>query len=306
MKLQIPEFFDKTPFRVTPDKDKVIVLNTHEHKITGLVKAELYTSDFPRVTGNEIAENESGGTAAAGIYRYCDDKFSVCFPASLEPGECSVFRIVSGSGAKSSPYNDTVKTSEGEYYHITACDNGTLIISDKRTGSIFFEMPTFILSNAPADNGFTYKTEVFGTHASVIRHSSAVHTVFSSIIPLYIPDNKNELKVISQVLHGKEAPELLFYTEYGSLPEGMTLTLRLPTGLAYPSFSVDEALPVAPETYGNHLDIAESLTLSGEEGVQFKAAFDERISASVSCDGNIDIVLPANRYGSFGYTISIN
>lgn len=307
MYIKAPKLFDKTPFSVTADRTALTVYNPCSSEITGMVKANLNTADFPENTLPASALCSNGEITPIGIYRLNSNCFSVCFPASIAAGEHISFTLGNESADTPYPYDETIKTSEGDYHHITASDNGTLIISDKSSGSIYFEMPTFILSAPVSCCCIGTKAEAYATNAKLCKYSSPVHTVFSSVIPLGFPDSADtDITVRSQVFHGKGDHELLFSAQYGTVPEGMSLTLRLPTGIAFPAVSLGTDSPELLQIYGNRFEISEKLKLVGDDGTSFSVTVTENVLASVSRDGNIDITLPENGLGDFEYMVRTN
>lgn len=182
----------------------------------------------------------------------------------------------------------TVKTAENELYHVTVNDSGTLIISDKESGRVFFEMMTLMLENGTAVG--------YNTHSDVIKHTKPSFTAFDVItrIPIpeqdptekaFLPHKIQTLDVFSRITLGSGDAPINITVAYED--PGLPLTVRFPTGAEYPGISPEAALDEI-------FSFAGSVTITDAEGLTFTVQSDENaLAARVTSAADLDIIIPS-------------
>ena len=211
-------------------------------------------------------------------------------------------------------FRESAKSAENDYLHILVTDNGSLTVSHKESGRVFFEMPTLLIGQKD-----TYS---YCTHAQVQKCRREGGVVFDITQKLNAPIIHNggvpalqQPIVFMNTGIMDDNDEALTVTSSLCLPDdffdmGYEAVLRFPCGMDYPQING------AP--YGNatflHIPIANTIELTDENGenVSLLNTSDFELEASVTEDGNLDVkipsIAPVNEIGliDFGFTVSFS
>lgn len=194
-------------------------------------------------------------------------------------------------------YSETLKTAENDYIHLTVNDSGTLVISDKISGNVYFEMLTcFAHAYLPDDASVS----AYALGGTVRKFSSPALTHFDIQQSLPCKTEANfspRVDAADLVAHrialaeDERALRVLSAQKKLCADGEMTTVLRFPTGADYPTITTDD---------GSACDIntpftvrkSGSVTVTSENGSAFRISeISEDVTVIVSEDGNIDLIL---------------
>ena len=194
-------------------------------------------------------------------------------------------------------YSETIKTAENDFIHLTVNDNGTLVISDKQTGNVYFEMLTYF-GKAELENGGSVAT--YSGDAAVRKFSFPEQTYFD--IHKYAPckieqemrahgDMCNMLASRVMLMPNERAIRVASLFHESPTESEVENILRFPTGADYPTVTANgEVYEInVPFTLAK----GGAVTVMSENGRAFRVSeVSEDVTVIVSEDGNIDIVYP--------------
>lgn len=185
---------------------------------------------------------------------------------------------------------ETVKTAENDVFHVTVNDSGTLIISDKESGRVFFEMLTVLVGDGASVG--------YNTRASVIKHSLDDLYAFDAVTSVPIPCETNApekpflphapqfFEVFTRTSLCKSDGSLKISVAYTEC--GHSVSVRFPTGAAYPTVSS------ATGELGEVFPLENEVTLTDADGQIFtvKTASTE-LEAKATEGGDLDVICPS-------------
>lgn len=194
-------------------------------------------------------------------------------------------------------YSETIKTAENDFIHLTVNDNGTLVISDKQTGNVYFEMLTYF-GNAELENGGCVST--YSGYADVRKFSFPEQTYFDihKTAPCKIAremyahfDMVNSLASRVMLMPNERAIRVASLFHESSTESEIENILRFPTGADYPTVTSNG------EVYEINIPFTlvkgGAVTVMSENGSAFRVSeVSEDVTVTISEDGNIDIIYP--------------
>ncbi|MBQ9692369.1 MAG: hypothetical protein IJV70_04350 [Clostridia bacterium] len=194
-------------------------------------------------------------------------------------------------------YSETIKTAENDFIHLTVNDNGTLVISDKQNGNVYFEMLTYFGRAALEDGGIHSS---YSGYTSVTKFSFPEQTYFDihKTAPCKVSrdlyahfDMVNSIASRVTLMPNERALRVTALLSESHGESEVENILRFPTGADYPTVTANgEAYEInTPFT----LSKGDSVTVMSENGSAFRISeVSEDVTVTVSEDGNIDIVYP--------------
>ena len=194
-------------------------------------------------------------------------------------------------------YSETLKTAENDYIHLTVNDSGTLVISDKISGNVYFEMLT-CFGYAELEDGASVSAYALGGTVRKFSSPALTHFDIQQSLPCKTEaDFSPRVDAADLVAHrialaeDERALRVLSAQKKLCADGEMTTVLRFPTGADYPTITLDD---------GSACDIntpftvrkSGSVTVTSENGSAFRISeINEDVTVIVSEDGNIDLIL---------------
>ncbi len=180
-------------------------------------------------------------------------------------------------------FPESAKSAENEFYHLLACDNGTFTVSDKRSGAVYFEFPTLLVGE---NDSYCYCT-----HSQIMKSRASDAALFTTAdeIPLSIaPTNGDFLKnhIFFKQISLTDSSDILSLT-VSFAPCKKEVILRLPTGATEPQV---QAIGFMGELETEFLT-KENIFITNEMGSTISISLPCEMKASITQDGNIDLVL---------------
>jgi len=243
------------------------------------------------------------------LYAFCpmlktEKETVLAVAGAFKAGETVTLSFSKEPAPDVSAYPETLKTMENDFVHLTVNDSGTLVISDKESGNVYFEMLTAFTVSALSEVSDVYRVagnpeiekyssplltffDVRTSAPAKNRHGITPYSHFSQVYRIAhriaLSANERALRVTSLL------GEIEDKTNFKAV-------LRFPTGADFPTVRVtdglgNEELRSWGESFTLQTDYC--VTVSGESGSCFGfTPLSHDVSVSVSEDGNIDVTMP--------------
>ncbi len=243
------------------------------------------------------------------LYAFCpmlkSEKETVLAVAgAFKAGETVTLSFSKELAPEVSCYPETLKTMENDFVHLTVNDSGTLVISDKESGNVYFEMLTAFTVSDLSDFCTVYH---IANQAVVEKYSSPLLTFFDirTSAPTQNPHGMipySHFGRVDRIAHrialAASERALRVTSLLGEIEDktDFKAVLRFPTGADFPTVRVTDGLGNEEfKSFGESFTLPRDfcVTVSGENGSCFGfTPLSHSVSVSVSEDGNIDVTMP--------------
>ena len=193
-------------------------------------------------------------------------------------------------------YPESAKSAENDRLHLLMCDNGSLTLSHKESGRVFFEFPTLLVGK---NDCYSYCT-----HAEIQkcrREKGAFFDVTQRINAPVIHENRffaiNEPIIFMNTIIMDDEDDSLTLMCSLSLPKGYSeygykTVLRFPTGIDFPAIDSEPYEEKLPQSLSAGANV--TLTDDQEQSISLTNASDTPVDVQITKDGNLDVFLPSS------------
>ena len=284
------------------ENGKITVQNSRAVDALGTIIAEI-PSDF------ELSAYSSLVSESGDVYAFCpmlkNEKETVlAIAGAFEAGQTVTLSFSDEPAPELSAYPETLKTMENDFLHITVNDSGTLVISDKESGNVYFEMLTAFTVSALSEVSAVYRV---AGNPEIEKYSSPLLTFFD--VRTSVPAKNHHgitpyshfsqvYRIAHRIALAADERALRVTSLLGEIEDktNFKAVLRFPTGADFPTVRVTDGLGNDElRSWGEIFALSKDccVIVSGESGSCFGfTPLSHGVTVSVSEDGNIDVTMP--------------